>query len=123
MDIPFLDWQRVRGRIQAQEPLAAQVCAYCKEYMKRGKGVIFKTRNVVGVELLIDPWGRPYNVDMLSRFADDEIKEGLKDYTIGGMVVWSSGPNGINEYGDGDDILEQPKSKMRRQKMRKHMDQ
>ncbi len=119
--VPFLDWQREHDRILSHESLTAQVCAYCKEYAKRVKGVVFKIRNVDGFELLIDPWGRPYNVDMLSRFTDEEIKKGLKDYTTGGVVVWSSGPNGINEYGNGDDILERPRSKMRMRGSRKYM--
>ena len=50
----------------------------------------------------LDPWRNPYHISIDLDY-DNQIE-------IGGRVIsntvaaWSSGPNGINEHGDGDDI-------------------
>ena len=56
-----------------------------------GEGYRFKDsqRN----QAILDPWGKPYNFD----FKNDEI------------IIWSCGPNRINENGKGDDISNKPK--------------
>jgi general secretion pathway protein G len=41
-----------------------------------------------------DPWGRPYNYEWPNR----RVKHATKP------AIWSNGPNGVNENGDGDDI-------------------
>lgn len=51
---------------------------------------------------LLDPWKHPYNV-VANWKGDGEIVVGTKRVHAG-VVVWSNGPNGINEFGDGDDI-------------------
>jgi hypothetical protein len=51
---------------------------------------------------LLDPWGHPYHI------AFDVTQHGT--VTIGqkhlatNIAIWSDGPNGINEYGEGDDL-------------------
>lgn len=42
----------------------------------------------------IDPWGQPYNWTLMP----------IGDGSVMKAVVWSSGPNMINEQGGGDDI-------------------
>ena len=48
-----------------------------------------------------DPWGNCYNVIVSDKYASDSF--GI--VPIGELIMWSSGPNGINENGEGDDIL------------------
>ena len=104
-DKAFIDWRDTRNITQTNGPLVAQICEYCKKYSEQsGKPV--RTHVIDGVEHLVDPWGNPYNADMLYRFHDEGIRKSLRDYTVGGIVLWSSGPNGINENGGGDDIFE-----------------
>lgn len=104
-DMAFINWRDVRNVVQTNETLAAQICEYCKMHSKRG-GRPIRTCVVDGVELLADPWGQPYNVGMLCHFDDESIRKRFRDYTIGGIVLWSSGQNGIDEKGGGDDIFE-----------------
>ena len=104
-DKAFINWRDDRNLAQANENLAAQICEYCKAHSKR-VGRPIRICEIDGVELLADPWGQPYNVDMLCHFNEESIRKQLRDYTIGGIVLWSSGQNGINEKGGGDDIFE-----------------
>lgn len=101
----FLEWRDSLSKGRQQVNLAAQVCAYCKEYANKSGKIKFKIRSVDGVEYLSDPWGRPYNVDMLTLIPDSYLRAALADYSPRGIAMWSSGPNGINEYGRGDDIF------------------
>ena len=48
-----------------------------------------------------DPWGHCYNVIVADNFAIDSFGHD----SGGNIIMWSSGPNGINENGDGDDIV------------------
>ena len=47
-----------------------------------------------------DPWGHKFNVVVADNFASASFGR-----TSGGIIMWSSGPNGINENGLGDDII------------------
>lgn len=93
--------------------LAVDVCECCRAIAKERCGVVLKTRRIGGVDVLVDPWGNPYNVDELDNFIEEGLRDGLAYYSVDGVVVWSSGPNGINEHGDGDDRFELPASRMR----------
>jgi hypothetical protein len=47
-----------------------------------------------------DPWGRPFNIKWLK-----ELPVGsCKLYHPSSICIWSSGENGVNEYGGNDDI-------------------
>ena len=48
-----------------------------------------------------DPWGHCYNVIVADNFSIDSFG---RDSGCN-IIMWSSGPNGINENGDGDDIV------------------
>lgn len=48
-----------------------------------------------------DPWGHCYNVIVSDVYADKSFGH----VAAGDLIIWSSGPNGINENGGGDDIL------------------
>ena len=47
-----------------------------------------------------DPWGHKFNVVVADKFALASF--GRKS---GSLIMWSSGPNGVNENGQGDDII------------------
>ena len=49
-----------------------------------------------------DGWGRPYNVEWRSNLVD--VATRMLDWNNLPLQVWSSGENGVNEYGDGDDL-------------------
>ena len=51
-----------------------------------------------------DPWGNCYNVIVADKFS--MLSFGA--LSCGDLIIWSSGPNGINENGQGDDIVGQP---------------
>lgn len=48
-----------------------------------------------------DPWGHDYNAIVADEFA--LIRFGR--ISGGNIIIWSSGPNGVNENGRGDDIV------------------
>ena len=49
-----------------------------------------------------DGWGRPYNVEWRSNLVD--VATRMLDWNNLPLQVWSSGENGVNEHGDGDDL-------------------
>lgn len=48
-----------------------------------------------------DPWGNKFNVII----TDVSASERFASAPNGGLLMWSSGPNGINENCGGDDVL------------------
>jgi hypothetical protein len=54
---------------------------------------------------LTDPWGRPYHVQ-LTYPPDPSVSP--SPTLLATVKIWSSGPNGRDESGAGDDILSQP---------------
>ena len=109
MNMTFFEWRGIKGMMQSERNLAAEICEYCNEHSRLSGCKIFRSREINGQNLLVDPWGRPFNVDMIRSFHNADIRTGLNGHTIGGIVMWSSGPNGINECGEGDDIFELPR--------------
>jgi hypothetical protein len=51
---------------------------------------------------LLDPWGHPYHV-YFSTNGENIIVVGRATVKEP-IAIWSDGPNGVNEYGDGDDF-------------------
>ena len=49
-----------------------------------------------------DGWGRPYNVEWRTNLVDVTSPMLIRNRFP--LLVWSSGWNGVNEYGNGDDI-------------------
>lgn len=111
MDMTFIEWREARGMVSLNEDLAAQICEYCDEYSSHADLKSFRSREIDGVKRLTDPWGQPYNVGLLGCFSPENIRRNLRNYTVGGIIMWSSGPNGINENGNGDDIFELPRNR------------
>ena len=48
-----------------------------------------------------DPWKHNYNAIVADEFA----RKTFGNVATGDIIIWSSGPNGINENGGGDDIV------------------
>jgi hypothetical protein len=73
-------------------------------YTRNSRRVIFfeADRKEFSRRALVDPWGRAYHIGVY-RNADGQT-------TIGPLkvprpiAIWSDGPNGINEFGGGDDV-------------------
>jgi hypothetical protein len=55
----------------------------------------------ISAEGFLDPWGRPYRL----RLRPLPPGPGVPASSVG-IAVWSVGRNGIEENGDGDDVLE-----------------
>lgn len=89
-NMSFDEWCRERCKTYKSENLATQVCGYCKESASRRTGSKLKIREVEGAEVLIDPWGHPFNVDMASRFPDEDIREALLESSPSGIAIWYS---------------------------------
>jgi hypothetical protein len=59
---------------------------------------------IVKASVMKDAWGQPLNF----MWHEDAVKNNVcnallkKNYPV---LVWSSGPNGTNEFGDGDDVF------------------
>lgn len=47
-----------------------------------------------------DPWGHKFNVIVADKFSRKRFGR-----AVGDIIMWSSGPNGVNENGLGDDIV------------------
>lgn len=72
---------------------------------KRCHDTWLKYENRSGEDLLIDPWGNTLHVYR----SDDPLiidKNQLRKCSeLSDVVVWSSGPNGVNDWGGNDDIV------------------
>ena len=77
----------------------------CRQHIERFLSAtnLFDTAQEAANELRYwkDPWGNCFNVIVADKFAIDSF--GVAP--TGELIMWSSGPNGINENGQGDDIL------------------
>jgi hypothetical protein len=51
---------------------------------------------------MVDPWGRSYHI-AFGVGATNHLKIGNEGASAT-IAIWSDGPNGINEYGKGDDV-------------------
>ena len=50
----------------------------------------------------VDPWNHPYNISFDVK-ASGKVTVGSQILSTN-LAIWSSGPNGVNEYGTGDDL-------------------
>lgn len=55
--------------------------------------------------LILDGWGRPLNFALRSAEVPRISPALLNQSETSGLIIWSSGPNGANEFGRGDDIF------------------
>lgn len=51
-----------------------------------------------------DGWGRPYNVEWRTNMVG--VASPMLKANQDALLIWSSGENGVNEYGNGDDIFD-----------------
>lgn len=57
--------------------------------------------------LILDGWGDPLNFAVNSNYSAGRILWLLRK--TNSVAIWSSGPNGINDYGAGDDVVKLPR--------------
>lgn len=53
--------------------------------------------------IIIDRWGTPYNFCTVAE-RESNHWDALRHCEISNIVIWSSGPNKVNEYGSNDDV-------------------
>jgi hypothetical protein len=51
-----------------------------------------------------DAWGNSFNVELKSNLTNG-VSFKMTGGSISDIVIWSSGPDGINQFGGGDDII------------------
>lgn len=106
MGCSFREW-RTNSCAGAQHlPLMEQMSRYCHEFSERVGKRIFTFTNVNDAVCLVDPWGRTYNCTNISGLDKSIDVSEISRLSIGNYVIWSSGPNGENENGLGDDVFE-----------------
>jgi hypothetical protein len=54
--------------------------------------------------LVFDYWGNRFNLDFKSNLVAHQASAALLDTSFN-FVIWSSGANGTNEFGNGDDVF------------------
>lgn len=54
--------------------------------------------------VIVDFWGTPYNTCSLTEQQENHWEK-LHGSVISNIVIWSSGPNKKNEFGEGDDVV------------------
>lgn len=90
--------------------IAFRVGAFCERVNKTAKErlgrVLFRVvaasnRNE---RVIIDRWGTPYNFISIEERQRNNW-DALMYSEVSNIVIWSSGPNKINEYGTNDDVV------------------
>ena len=102
----FMSW-RDNDTNTSKRNIAEQAGRYCYEFSMRKGQKIFSFDN--GTGCLVDPWGNPYNMDLFDKLCVLKSNPSIRQFAIDKYIIWSSGPNGINEGGEGDDIFELPR--------------
>ena len=106
MVYPFDEWRTNTCVDTERLPLIQQMSLYCEEFSRRVGDVSFNFVNINGGYCLVDPWGHIYNAEKISLMNVAVDNPMLSRFAIGNYLIWSSGPNGKNEHGYGDDIFE-----------------
>ena len=99
-----------RNCSSSSNEIAFCVGGFCEEVNQIVRGrmetEVFRVVPSSGGEgfLLVDHWGTPYN------FCSTEERrknrwDALLHSEVSNIVIWSSGPNKINEYGANDDVV------------------
>ena len=106
----FVEWQACSGYSLDAKPICAQIGEYCKEFSARIGEDVFTIGSVGGYDCVLDPWGNAYHVGTLDDIKGFDVRNvkmaKLKTFMVGEWVLWSCGPNGVNDRGGGDDVLE-----------------
>jgi len=78
-------------------------------------GVAFKETNYKEIKtsvgsdpLVLDAWGHPVNIVARTNLPEGDLLANSLRAKTNSIIIWSSGPNGVNEYGHGDDIVAEP---------------
>ena len=101
----FADWRAKCKSNQDMKSLPAHVCEYCQMVSRKINAGVIDVGTENGVQCYVDPWGNAYHVDLHANLKLSFMRK-LRHVFVGDYIFWSSGPNGINERGAGDDIFE-----------------
>lgn len=92
IDVPAAPWVSGRSSFTAAELADALV------RWRRNFGYGETPRHLARPQAFTDPWGRTFN------FGLESNEDGDEDGNQWSVIVWSNGPNGKNENGEGDDL-------------------
>ncbi len=95
------------GRTNEIDFLVGEFCDKVNEIVRsHNAGHVFHVEQSLTGEgrVLIDKWGVPYNFSTTEDVKKNQWNALKRTHTISNIVVWSSGPNKINEYGANDDV-------------------
>ena len=104
MELDFIDW-RTNACADANISTAAQMSRYCWIVCERTSTTFLDFHVNDGDPILIDTWGEAYNIAETNKLPVLKRCKTLGSWNVGPFIIWSSGPNRRNEYGDGDDII------------------
>jgi hypothetical protein len=60
--------------------------------------------NTIRQSLCFDYWGNRFNVELKANLGSETISKALSQSPFD-VAIWSSGANGTNEFGNGDDVV------------------
>lgn len=83
----------------------SQMAKCCLQYSQWAGRNIFNFKRIGGEECVVDPWGSAYNIATIADLDSAVNTNRIGKVSVDGLIVWSSGPNGINENGAGDDVF------------------
>lgn len=111
----FDEWQELHKDLGLT--LKGLMCEYCQQSFGRYGDFckeVVSCKKIDGERRLIDPWGNEYNIGRKDELAQPlrNIRKDKRWIYIGDFILWSSGPNGMNELGAGDDVLVIPKVRL-----------
>jgi hypothetical protein len=72
--------------------------------LMRARGEVSMTTTNLREPLVLDAWDHPLNFAYRTNLPEWGLVGSFRTKT-NAIIIWSSGPNGRNEYGQGDDVI------------------
>jgi len=78
-----------------------------RQFLMREKASLQPLQDDDISKVVVDGWGHSFNLGSRADVAAHDPAATLLEFP-GDIVVWSSGPDGINQFGRGDDVVYTP---------------
>ncbi|MGO8929639.1 MAG: hypothetical protein ACLQU3_22460 [Limisphaerales bacterium] len=78
-----------------------------RQFLMREKASLQPVQENDIIKLVTDGWGHPFNLACRADVAMKDRASPLLRFP-GDVLVWSSGPDGTNQFGRGDDVVYTP---------------
>ena len=94
------------GQTNEIEFLVGEFCYKVNEIWCSHTDAVFRVEQsqTGGGRVVVDRWGTPYNFCFIEEAKSNQWDALKRTHTASNIVIWSSGPNKINEYGENDDV-------------------